>query len=326
MTELDPYAVLGVPRDASHADIARAYRQLAKRWHPDAARVDASDPDVASRRRAPAPGTSMARINQAWHILSNPARRANWDAMHSVRGSFTAPPPSGWPAYAGSAAPEPVFRPQRPVVGAPPTSVRESPWLAVAAVVVVFIVVTIFAAIFATLTAQPGTIHPWDSPSVEFSGDGLTFAHPSGWTVVAGADPADAAHGVVAHIVTFPVDADRLCVRFDEPCPLTVGGAPRGGVSAIITRWEGGTPPVPEPVRSRPFGLYASRIIGGEPAAFRIDTGANRAVAWWQLSPPGFPERWYEVRADIGGDIATQNEMVARLDEVLSTLRFVDED
>jgi hypothetical protein len=32
---LDPYTVLGLPPTATRADIARAYRKLAKKYHPD---------------------------------------------------------------------------------------------------------------------------------------------------------------------------------------------------------------------------------------------------------------------------------------------------
>jgi curved DNA-binding protein len=59
--ELDPYSILGVPRTASREEIARAYRRLAKDHHPDA---------------GAAPNPTMSRINDAWHTLSDPARRA----------------------------------------------------------------------------------------------------------------------------------------------------------------------------------------------------------------------------------------------------------
>lgn len=65
----DPYAVLGVARGASPLQVARAHRRLAKRFHPDL------HPDEARSDR-------MRRINDAWRLLSNPARRAEWDAGH----------------------------------------------------------------------------------------------------------------------------------------------------------------------------------------------------------------------------------------------------
>eukprot|EP00966_Prymnesium_polylepis_P242624 5610592-Prymnesium_polylepis.1 len=41
----NPYTILGVPSGASRDEVVKAYRALAKRWHPD--RVAASDKAVA---------------------------------------------------------------------------------------------------------------------------------------------------------------------------------------------------------------------------------------------------------------------------------------
>lgn len=77
---LDPYAVLGVARDASPLQVARAHRHLAKRHHPDL-HVGAAAAEAAER---------MQTINAAWAVLSNPGRRADWDSSHP-----TGAPPSG---------------------------------------------------------------------------------------------------------------------------------------------------------------------------------------------------------------------------------------
>jgi len=58
---VDPYALLGVAPGASERELARAYRRLAKRWHPDHAGED------AARR--------MAEINQAYEIARLERRR-----------------------------------------------------------------------------------------------------------------------------------------------------------------------------------------------------------------------------------------------------------
>lgn len=70
----DPYAVLGIPRDASPQTAREAYRRLAKRFHPDVA----ADPAAADR---------MRRINEAWRVLSMPTRRARYDAAAAWRPS-----------------------------------------------------------------------------------------------------------------------------------------------------------------------------------------------------------------------------------------------
>ncbi len=56
----DPYAVLGVSRDASDDEIKRAYRELAKRYHPDR---NPGDP-VAARK--------MQEVNAAYEQIKNP--------------------------------------------------------------------------------------------------------------------------------------------------------------------------------------------------------------------------------------------------------------
>jgi curved DNA-binding protein CbpA len=71
---LDPYATLGVPRHATALQVARAHRQLAKEHHPD---LHEGAAEAAER---------MRRINEAWAILSNPARRADFDRSHPLAG------------------------------------------------------------------------------------------------------------------------------------------------------------------------------------------------------------------------------------------------
>ena len=66
-TRLDPYAELGLAPTATRRQIADAYRRLAKRYHPDL-------------HREPAAGERMRRINMAWEVLSDPARRSRHDA------------------------------------------------------------------------------------------------------------------------------------------------------------------------------------------------------------------------------------------------------
>jgi hypothetical protein len=76
-TTSDPYAVLGVPPNASQEQVRRAYHRLAKRYHPDL------HPD--------APSEQMRRVNQAWQALSSPGRRV-WDDTGPAR---TGSPSSG---------------------------------------------------------------------------------------------------------------------------------------------------------------------------------------------------------------------------------------
>lgn len=63
----DPYDVLGVTRSSSEADIKKAYRQLAKRHHPD---QNPTDPKAKDR---------FAELNTAYEVLGDPDKKAQFD-------------------------------------------------------------------------------------------------------------------------------------------------------------------------------------------------------------------------------------------------------
>ncbi|MGH2429773.1 MAG: J domain-containing protein, partial [Candidatus Limnocylindria bacterium] len=112
---VDPYAILGVPRTATPLQVARAHRHLAKRFHPDLHPERVAD---ASDR--------MRRVNDAWHILSNPVRRADYDRLH---------PSAGTGLASAAGAPRGHWGASRsPIRAAAPTSTRTwATWRATAA-------------------------------------------------------------------------------------------------------------------------------------------------------------------------------------------------
>jgi DnaJ-class molecular chaperone len=70
--ENDYYRILGVLRSAKPAEIAAAYHVLARQHHPDAG---ATDPDSL---------TKLKQINEAYEVLSDDARRRDYDQQHTV--------------------------------------------------------------------------------------------------------------------------------------------------------------------------------------------------------------------------------------------------
>jgi molecular chaperone DnaJ len=77
MPTKDYYEVLGVARDASPDDIKRAYRGLARRHHPDVAHDKAGAEHL------------FKEINEAYEVLSDPQKRAQYDRFGTVSGPQT---------------------------------------------------------------------------------------------------------------------------------------------------------------------------------------------------------------------------------------------
>lgn len=65
----DCYRTLQVTRDAEPEVIEKAYRALSLKYHPDTSRL----PEARATRR-------MQELNDAYAVLSDPARRARYDA------------------------------------------------------------------------------------------------------------------------------------------------------------------------------------------------------------------------------------------------------
>src|SRR3954467_4259320 len=63
----DLYAQLGVKRDASEADIKKAYRKLAKELHPDR---NKDNPKATER---------FSKVTQAYDLLTDKDKRARYD-------------------------------------------------------------------------------------------------------------------------------------------------------------------------------------------------------------------------------------------------------
>ena len=83
----DFYAILGVSKDANEADIKKAYRKLARKYHPDTNQGDAE----AERK--------FKDISEANSVLSDKEEREQYDAIRAMGGGarFSAGGPGGAP-------------------------------------------------------------------------------------------------------------------------------------------------------------------------------------------------------------------------------------
>lgn len=104
------YELLGVDPAASTAELQRAYRARALELHPD----------VAGDEEA------MRALNEAWHVLGNPSRRARYDHEIGMVAAARPGPPDALP---------------------PPTvpALRLTLWMMVVAVLFLIFIVTAYA-------------------------------------------------------------------------------------------------------------------------------------------------------------------------------------
>jgi curved DNA-binding protein len=93
----DPYQVLGVDKKATQEEISKAYRQLARKYHPDL------HPDDENSKK------QFQEVQAAFEVLGDEKKRqmydrygAGYEAMGGGAGGARGPRPQGWP---GGAAP-----------------------------------------------------------------------------------------------------------------------------------------------------------------------------------------------------------------------------
>jgi curved DNA-binding protein len=89
----DYYATLGVLRTATEAEIKKAFRKLAREFHPDVAK----DKKVAEEK--------FKEVNEAYEVLGDPEKRKRYDELGADwKGGGEFRPPPGWEQFTGGRA------------------------------------------------------------------------------------------------------------------------------------------------------------------------------------------------------------------------------
>ena len=100
-SQKDYYKTLGVPKTATAAEIKKSYRDLARKWHPDANKGSAE----AEER--------FKEITEAYNVLSDEKQRKEYDDARSMFGGGFRVPGGG--ARTRSRRVRHHLRPRRPV-------------------------------------------------------------------------------------------------------------------------------------------------------------------------------------------------------------------
>ena len=85
----DYYEILGLKKDASEADIKKAYRTLAKKYHPD---LHPGDAEAEA---------SFKEVNEAYAVLSDSEKKAKYDQFGHAAFDPTAGGGSGFGGFGG---------------------------------------------------------------------------------------------------------------------------------------------------------------------------------------------------------------------------------